>query len=149
MRVAPDVIVPDEVRRSEAALEEYHATVQALWDAKNQLLDDGVPAEKVLYLLPNSHNVRFHESGTLLTYYWKWVKRLCYNAQREIFDTALQETEQVTAVFPTIGRHVSAPPCVVRSRAGNKPFCPEGERFCGVPVWRDYDPKTLALRRVL
>jgi len=149
MRYAPDVIVPDEVRRSEAALEEYHMTVQALWDAKNQLLDDGVPAEKVLYLLPNSHNVRFHESGTLLTYYWKWVKRLCYNAQREIFDTARQETEQVTAVFPTIGRHVSAPPCVVRSRAGNKPFCPEGERFCGVPVWRDYDPKTLALRRIL
>ena len=149
MRQAPDVIVPVEVQRSEAALEEYHATVQALWDAKNRLLDDGVPAEKVLYLLPNSHNVRFHESGTLLTYYWKWVKRLCYNAQREIFDTARQETEQVTAVFPTIGRHVSAPPCVVRSRAGNKPFCPEGERFCGVPVWRDYDPKTLALRRVL
>jgi thymidylate synthase ThyX len=149
MRVAPDVIVPDEVRRSEAALEEYHATVQALWDAKNQLLDEGVPAEKVLYLLPNSHNVRFHESGTLLTYYWKWVKRLCYNAQREIFDTALQETAQVTEVFPTIGRYVSAPPCVIRSRAGNKPFCPEGERFCGVPVWRNYDPKTLAMRRVL
>jgi hypothetical protein len=149
MRRDPDVIVPFEVRQSEAALEEYYAVVQALWDAKNQLLDDGVAPEKVLYLLPNSHHVRFYETGTLLTYYWKWVKRLCYNAQREIFDTALQETEQVTAVFPTIGRHVSAPPCVVRSRAGNKPFCPEGERFCGVPVWRDYDPKTLALRRVL
>lgn len=149
LRRDPDVIVPDDLRHSEAALEEYHATVQALWDAKNQLLDDGVAPEKVLYLLPNSHNVRFYETGTLLTYYWKWVKRLCYNAQREIFDTARQETEQVRNVLPTIGGYVSAPPCVVRSRAGNKPFCPEGERFCGVPVWRDYDPSTIELRRVL
>ena len=33
--------------------------------------------------------LRFYETGTLLTYYWKWIKRLCYNAQREIFETAL------------------------------------------------------------
>jgi thymidylate synthase ThyX len=149
LRRDPDVIVPWEVQRNDAALEEYHATVQALWDAKNMLLDDGVAPEKVLYLLPNSHQVRFYESGTLMNYYWKWVKRLCYNAQREIFDTARQETEQVRAVHPTIGARVSQPPCVLRSRAENKPFCPEGERYCGVPVWRNYDPRTLAKRRIL
>jgi hypothetical protein len=38
---------------------------------------------------------------------------------------------------------------VQRARAGQKPICPEGERYCGVPVWRNYDPKTLELRRVL
>lgn len=149
LRHNPDVIVPHDIQQSDEALEEYHATIQALWDAKNTLLDDGVEPQKVLYLLPNSHNVRFYETGTLLTYYWKWVKRLCYNAQREIFDTALQETMQVAEVLPSIGRYVNGPPCVVRSNAGNKPFCPEGERFCGVPVWRNYDPKTLALRRIL
>ena len=149
MRRDPDVIVPYDVRRSEAALEEYHATVQALWDAKNMLLDDGVEPEKVLYLLPNSHNVRFYETGTLLTYYWKWVKRLCYNAQREIFDSAHQETTQVAEVLPEIGRYISGPPCVVRSSAGTKPFCPEGERYCGIPVWRNYSPETLVERRVL
>lgn len=149
MRQDPDVIVPFDVRNNEAALEEYHATVQALWDAKNALLNDGVEPEKVLYLLPNSHNVRFYETGTLLTYYWKWVKRLCYNAQREIFDTAYQETSQVAQVLPEIGKYVSGPPCVVRSAAGNKPFCPEGERYCGVPVWRNYSPDTLVERRIL
>jgi thymidylate synthase ThyX len=149
MRREPDVIIPFEVQRSDEALAEYHATIRALWDAKNQLLDDGVEPQKLLYLLPNSHNVRFYETGTLLTYYWKWVKRLCYNAQREIFDTALQETMQVAEVLPVIGAYVNGPPCVVRSNAGNKPFCPEGERFCGVPVWRKYDPRTLALRRVM
>jgi thymidylate synthase ThyX len=149
MRRDPDVIVPFDVRRSEAALEEYHATVQALWDAKNVLLDDGVEPEKVLYLLPNSHNVRFHETGTLMSYYWKWVKRLCFNAQREIFDSAYQETRQVSEVLPEIGRYISRPPCVVRSVAGTKPFCPEGERYCGIPVWRDYAPETLVDRRIL
>src|SRR5690606_16000122 len=68
LRRDPDVIVPYDVQRVEAAHAEYMATVQALWDAKNQLLDDGVAPEKVLYLLPNSHRVRFYETGTLMTY---------------------------------------------------------------------------------
>lgn len=149
LRQQPDVIVPADIARVPAAFEEYHATVQALWDAKNRLLDAGVPAEQVLYLLPNSHRVRFYESGTLLTYFWKWVKRLCYNAQREIFETARQETEQVARVLPEIGRYVARPPCVLRSEAGMRPACPEGERYCGIPVWRDYDFAQLGERRVL
>jgi flavin-dependent thymidylate synthase len=149
LRREPDVITPYDVQRNPAALEEYQATVAALWQAKNALLDDGVPAEKVLYLLPNSHRLRFYESGTLMTHYWKWVKRLCFNAQREIFDSAHQETTQVSAVLPEIGRYVNGPPCVVRSTAGTKPACPEGERYCGVPVWLDFSPETLPARRIL
>lgn len=149
LRRDPDVIVPYDVRRIDAALDEYMATVSALWEAKNQLLDDGVEPEKVLYLLPNAHRVRFYETGTLMTYYWKWVKRLCYNAQREIFESAHQETMQVANVLPEIGRYVNGPPCVLRSNAGTRPACPEGERYCGVPVWRDYSPLTLVDRRIL
>jgi flavin-dependent thymidylate synthase len=149
LREKPDVMVPEDVARVPEALEEYHATIQALWDAKNQLLDAGVEPEKVLYLLPNSHNVRFYETGTLLTYYWKWVKRLCFNAQREIFETARQETEQVRIALPGIGEYVARPPCVVRHAAGSKPFCPEGERYCGIPVWRNYDFTSIAQRRVM
>ncbi|CAA9547692.1 MAG: Thymidylate synthase thyX [uncultured Thermomicrobiales bacterium] len=149
LRREPDVITPWAIRENPAALAEYEATVGALWEAKNALLDRGVAPEVVLYLLPNSHRVRFYESGTLLDYYWKWVKRLCYDAQREIFDTARDEVAQVRAVLPTIGRYVDGPPCVMRSRAGATPVCPEGERFCGVPVWRDYAFETLGERRVL
>ncbi len=149
LRQEPDVIVPYDVTRVPEALEEYHATVAALWDAKNRLLDAGIPAEKVLYLLPNSHHVRFYETGTLMNYYWKWIKRLCFDAQREIFETARQETAQVAEALPEIGRYVNRPPCVVRAEAGQSPKCPEGERYCGVPVWRNYDFSTLAERRVL
>jgi thymidylate synthase ThyX len=149
LRREPDVIVPWAIRRNPDALAEYDATVRALWDAKNALLDRGVSPEWALYLLPNAHRVRFYESGTLLTYFWKWIKRLCYDAQREIFETAREEVSQVRAVLPAIGRYVDGPPCVMRSRAGATPICPEGERFCGIPVWRDYRFEELKARRVM
>ncbi len=149
LRREPDVIVPWAVQQNAEALAEYEATVGALWDAINALRDRGVASEVLLYLLPNAHRLRFYESGTLLSYYWKWVKRLCYDAQREIFDTARQEVSQVRAVLPTIGHYVDGPPCVMRSRAGTKPFCPEGERYCGIPVWRNYAFETLGERRVM
>jgi thymidylate synthase ThyX len=149
LRREPDVITPWAIRRNPEAFAEYHATIAAMWDAKNRLLDGGASPEQALYLLPNSHRVRFYESGSLLAYYWKWIKRLCYDAQREIFETAREEVAQVRAVLPEIGRYVDGPPCVMRSRAGSMPFCPEGERFCGVPVWKGYDFETLDDRRVM
>lgn len=145
----PDVIVPWAIRRNPAAQAEYDQTIRALWDAKNALLDAGVAPEWALYLLPNSHRVRFYESGTLLTYFWKWVKRLCLDAQREISETALEEVAQVRERFPVIGQYIDGPPCVMRNRAGVKPICPEGERYCGIPVWRDYEFGELAGKRVM
>lgn len=149
LRPEPDVIVPWAIARNPEAKAEYDATICAMWDAKNALLAQGISPEICLYLLPNSHRVRFYESGTLLSYYWKWVKRLCFDAQREIFDTARQEVAQVREVLPTIGHYVDGPPCVMRSRAGVRPICPEGDRFCGIPVWRDYEFPRLADRRVM
>jgi thymidylate synthase ThyX len=145
----PDVIVPWAIRQNPAAMAEYEATIGALADARATLLDSGAPPGVAMYLLPNAQRIRFYESGTLQDYYWKWVKRLCYDAQREIFETAVDEVAQVREVFPTIGRYVDGPPCVMRSRAGSSPICPEGERFCGIPVWRGYRFEELEPRRVL
>ena len=149
LRREPDVIVPWALRGNPAALAEYEATIGAMWAAKNRLQDAGVEAETLLRLLPNAHRVRFFESGTLLGYYWKWVKRLCFDAQREIFETALEEVAQVREVLPLIGAHVDGPPCVMRSRSGARPICPEGERYCGVPVWRGHRFEDLEGRRVM
>lgn len=145
----PDVIVPWAIRQNPAALAEYEATIRALCDARNALLDGGAPPEAAFYLIPNAQRIRFSESGTLLDYYWKWVKRLCYDAQREIFETAVDEAAQVREVLPAIGYYVDGPPCVMRSRAGTAPICPEGERFCGIPVWRNYRFEELEERRVM
>ncbi len=149
LRRDPDVIVPWAIQRNSQALAEYRSSVREMWDAKNALLDGGVSPEAALYLLPNAHRVRFHESGTLLGYYWKWIKRLCLDAQREISETAWQEVQQVREVHPVIGQYVDGPPCVMRSRSGVKPICPEGERYCGIPVWRNYDFDDLPAKRVM
>ncbi len=149
LRRQPDVIVPWAIRQNPAALVEYTATINAMWDAKNALLDAGVSPEVALYLLPNAHNIRFYESGTLSQYYWKWIKRLCLDAQREISDTAIQEVMQVREVHPIIGQYVDGPPCVMRSRSGAKPICPEGDRYCGIPVWRNYSLDDLSKKRVM
>jgi len=149
LRRDPDVITPWAIARNPAALTEYNDTIEAMWTAKNRLLDGGASREHALYLLPNSHRVRFYESGTLMGYYWKWIKRLCYDAQREISSTARQEVAQVRVALPGIGRYVDGPPCVMRARAGSLPFCPEGERFCGIPVWKNYEFETLEDRRVM
>ena len=80
--------------------------------------------------------MRFEETGSLLHLLHKWTMRTCLNAQWEIYDASVQEIEQVGAVHPRLVRHVG-PPCVLR-RDLVKPYCTEGKRFCGVPVWKQW-----------
>jgi thymidylate synthase ThyX len=129
-----DVIVPDLVEAVPEAKARYQQTLERTWRAIEQLLDAGVSEELALYLLPNAFPIRFHESGDLLHLHHKWVHRLCYTAQEEIWRSSLEEVQQVTRVHPLLGRHI-VPPCTLRKEAGITPFCPEGPRFCGLPVW--------------
>jgi len=93
-----------------------------------------VSEEFALYLLPNAVNVRFTESTDFLNLRHKHVMRLCYLAQEEIWQASVDEAAQVREVHPRLGRWL-LPPCSMRKEAGAKPFCPEGARFCGEPVW--------------
>lgn len=132
---APDVIVPDLIEAVPAAKALFLETCQATWRDIEALLDAQVPAESALYLLPNAFPIRFHESGELLHFHHKWVHRLCYTAQEEIWRASLEEVAAVGEVHPLLARHL-APPCRIRKDAGVTPFCPEGPRYCGVPVWK-------------
>ncbi len=130
----PDVIVPDLVRANQQALDLYMEVCRETWSAIDGLLADGVTAESALYLLPNAFPIRFEESGDLLNFHHKWHTRLCYTAQEEIWRNCLEEVRQVGAIHPRIARWIG-PPCHLRKEAGVKPLCPEGSRYCGVPVW--------------
>ena len=88
-----------------------------------------------MYLLPNAFPVRFEESGDLLSLHHKWTKRLCYTAQEEIWNACRDEVLQVQQRFPRLTQYIAAP-CTLRQLGGEKPYCPEGDRFCGVPVWK-------------
>lgn len=131
----PDVIVPELIARAPEALDRYHALMERTWRDLGRMRDAGASTEAVGYALPNSVAVRFSESADLLHLHHKLTTRLCYNAQEEIWRACLDEAQQIAAVEPRIGRHL-LPPCGLRKLARIKPTCPEGDRYCGVPVWK-------------
>jgi flavin-dependent thymidylate synthase len=136
----PDYIVPMLVPEVPEADDLYRRTMEETWQAIGDLRARGVPDAHAAYLLPNAVALRFTESADLLNLHHKFAMRLCYNAQEEIWRASLDETLQIREVNPRIGPWL-LPPCTLRHRAEVRPVCPEGERFCGVVVWRQDAPE--------
>lgn len=136
-----DFHAPDLVRRTTGALRVYEDCMKALWEAKNRLIELGVPAEFACYLLPNAANVRFTATGNLLAHLHKWRLRTCFNAQMEIYQASMDELAQVRGVHPRLAQGWG-PPCVVRNgRVPDHPRigpCSEGDHFCGIKVWVNF-----------
>src|ERR1700716_3670472 len=132
----PDYITPALLASNPRACELYDRAMHYAWDAKNNLLDRGVPPEIALYLLPNAKSIRLVESGSLLHLLHKWTMRTCFNAQEEIYAASMDEIEQVRAALPALGRYLG-PPCYIRAGVAT-PICTEGSHFCGVKVWQEF-----------
>ncbi len=130
-----DVIEPELIRRDEGCRRAFADACARAWEGVNTLRRLGVSREFAQYLLPNAVAVRFTESADLLHLHHKLTMRLCYNAQEEIWRASVDEAEQIRAIHPHLGRFL-LPPCGLRNLAGVKPPCPEGSRYCGIPVWR-------------
>jgi thymidylate synthase ThyX len=133
---APDFITPALLRQNPRALEVYERAMHDAWEAKNQLLDRGVPLETALYLLPNAKSIRVVETGSLLHLLHKWTMRTCFNAQEEIYQASMDELHQLREVHPELARYIG-PPCYVRAGV-TTPICTEGAHFCGIKVWLDF-----------
>jgi thymidylate synthase ThyX len=132
---APDYVTPELVRQDETARRFYDETMARVWERIVRLKRLGVSDEFRAYLLPTAVSVRLVESADLLNLRHKLAMRLCYNAQHEIWRASLDEARQVRAVNPTIGQYL-LPPCTLRALASQRPYCPEGKRYCGARVWR-------------
>ncbi len=130
-----DFVTPALVRLEPRAQRLYEAAIERAFAGRRELLALGVSEEFAEYVLPNAVSIRFTESADLLALHHKLVSRLCYNAQEEIFAASLDEAQQIAQVDPRIGAHLGAP-CLLRLRGGVTPYCPEGDRYCGVPVWK-------------
>lgn len=131
----PDYMTPYGIQHCPEALESYTESMERSFSSVNKLLDMGVKEEFAFYLLPNSLSIRMVSTGDLQGYQHKWKMRSCYNAQEEIFRATIDEITQVRELFPRIAQHLKAP-CYLRQRAGITPYCPEGDRYCGLPVWK-------------
>ena len=130
----PDFVTPALVRADGAAERRFAEMMAAHFSGLERFLEHGGSMEEATYLLPNAFPVRFYESGDLLNLHHKWKARTCYNAQEEIFAASVEELSQVHEVHPQLASWIKAP-CWLRKRAGVTPYCPEGDRYCGVPVW--------------
>jgi thymidylate synthase ThyX len=139
---APDYVTPVLVRQDDGAARMYAESMARTWEAVRKLKKLGATDEQAHYLLPNALAVRFTESADLMSLHHKMAMRLCYNAQEEIWQASVDEALQVREVHPRIGRFL-LPPCGLRDLAGTRPVCPEGDRYCGVKVWR-LDPADYA-----
>ena len=141
----PDVYTPDVVAGDAEAKALYDMVVETLWDAMHRLVQMGIPREDATYLLPNATNLYYTQTGDLLSFIHKWRLRLCFNAQKEIFDASLDELRQVQATHPELTQWLG-PPCSFIAAAQPPELqddvdacCPEGPRWCGVKVWKNFD----------
>ena len=130
-----DYITPVLIQEDPQAKKYYDEVMKNLWGRLNKLRELKVSDEFLAYLLPNAFPIRFEESGNLLNFHHKWTKRLCYTAQEEIWQSSQDEVLQVKEIFPQLAKFLVAP-CGLRSRSKTTPYCPEGDRFCGIPVWK-------------
>jgi len=89
---------------------------------------------EAVYSLTNAHNIEIIQKDDFNEFTHKAQMRLCYNAQQEIFDIIYSQISQLKQKGVNIDNFL--PPCSVRYKQNIKPFCPEGERFCGVKVWK-------------
>jgi thymidylate synthase ThyX len=135
LRDAPDVSAPALLAPGTDARACFDESVARTWEAIAALRRTGAPDEFAAYLLPNATAVRLTESADLPALMHKLRARLCYTAQEEIWRASLDEARQIAAVEPVIGAGLR-PPCTLRARRGARPVCPEGDRYCGVTVWR-------------
>jgi len=88
-----------------------------------------------LYLLPNAHKVYFIEKNSMAYFPHKAQKRLCFNAQEEIFNMTKEMVLSISKIISLDEYNIKAP-CHVNDKYNIKPCCPEGSRFCGVKVWK-------------
>ncbi|MCS7205026.1 MAG: FAD-dependent thymidylate synthase [Leptospiraceae bacterium] len=130
----PDYIIPKLIKENEEILEYYVSFMNRLYAKINEFVERTNQRDLVVYLLPNAFPVRYYESGTLIYLIHKWKMRTCYNAQEEIFHASVEEIRQIEEAIPQFKGFFGAP-CKLRKEAQIKPYCPEGERFCGVSVW--------------
>lgn len=131
----PDFITPALIASDGECNDDYNRVMDSIFSGIVNFLESGGTEEEAAYLLPNAFPVRFFESGNLLDFHHKWKFRLCYNAQEEIFNASMDEVRQIEEAYPGLAGYFRAP-CDLRFRAGINPPCPEGDRYCGVQVWK-------------
>lgn len=141
-----DFVTPLVIRENPEIRWQYEEIVNKMFENVERALEMGIPREVAVLLLPNAMTIRVIESGDLLDWINRWKQRLCFLAQEEIFFASVDQVEDVLAKVPQLTPVLLAP-CGIRKATGISPRCPEGNRWCGQPVYNwsieEYSKKRL------
>lgn len=129
-----DYYIPPIIANNKEALEVYKEAIESTYDFYEQQREKIGSAEAV-YALSNAHNIEIVERNDFSSFHHKAQMRLCYNAQQEIYDVVYEQVKQLREL-KVDGAQNFLPPCSIRKEMNIKPFCPEGDHFCGIKVWK-------------
>lgn len=129
-----DYITPLVIRENPNLQKKYDGIMRNIYFGINSCLKAGIPKEIALKLLPNAHAIRTVETGDLFDWLHRFKQRLCYLAQEEICFISIEQALDVLKILPEAEKMLQAP-CGVASVAETG-RCPEGDRWCGKPVWK-------------
>ncbi len=129
-----DYITPMVIVETPGLNEIYGQIMNKIYGHVRKALESGIPEEYALALLPNAQTVRVVESGDLFDWQHRLKQRLCYLAQEEIFFLSVAQAEKLAEKIPETQNLLLAP-CGLRKKSGTRPRCPEGDRWCGQPVF--------------
>ncbi len=135
---------PPIIANNERALELYqssHKRMYAFFKQEREKLG----FSEAVYALYNSQLIEIVERNDYSAFHHKAQMRLCYNAQQEIYDIVYEQVKQLREMGVP-GAEKFLPPCSVRQAQKIHPICPEGDRFCGVKVWKlDFEDYTRSI----
>jgi len=141
-----DFMTPLVVREIPQIKQQYEEIINKMFGNVEKALEIGIPREIATLLLPNATTIRVIESGDLFDWISRWKQRLCFLAQEEIFFASVKQVEDVLEKVPQLAPVLLAP-CGIRKAIGISPKCPEGNRWCGQPVYNwqieEYSKKRL------
>ncbi len=129
-----DFYIPPIIKANKEALKIYEKANINSYDFIEQQIKK-IDFSEAIYGLLNSHNIEIIERNDFSSFHHKAQMRLCLNAQEEIFDITYAQVEGLRELnVKNIDKFL--PPCSIRAKLNLKPICPEGNRFCGVKVWK-------------
>src|SRR5258708_2819207 len=130
----PDYMTPLVINENPELKTKYDEIMTNIYGNIEKCIVAGIPREVAIKLLPNAHMIRIVETGDLFDWLHRFKQRLCFLAQEEICFISIEQVEQLLEVIPDAEKMFQAP-CGVAHVAGTGK-CPEGDRWCGKPVWK-------------
>lgn len=131
-----DFIIPTILEKNQEAYDLYVSILESHHQTLRELKDSGCSLESLQYLLTNATRIRKSISGPFGSIYHFIKLRTCLTTQEEIYHLAISLTKQICELDPKLGKYLQKPsPCGIRYQAHRKPFCSEGNHYCGIRIW--------------